>query len=225
MWRHEYKYLITNSQLEVLKSRCQSLLYPDPYTNGLGQYNIRSMYWDDYYNSCYTENENGTDPRQKYRIRIYNNSNKNIKLELKKKQMGMCEKLSCRLSLNEFYHLMRNEDIDVDAHRPVLNLFINEIKTKVYAPVVVVDYIREPYIYPLGNVRVTFDTNISSAGIPQNFFEKKMSKRPILPIGTQLLEVKFDELIPDFIYRALQLDDLVQTAFSKYYLCRRISTI
>ena len=86
MWRHEYKYLITNGQLEVLRTRVQSLMLPDPYTNGQGNYRIRSLYWDDYNNTCYYENENGVDPRQKFRIRIYNNADDNIKLELKRKQ-------------------------------------------------------------------------------------------------------------------------------------------
>jgi hypothetical protein len=38
-----------------------------------------------------------------------------------------------------------------------------------------------------------------------------------------LMEVKFDEFLPDYIYRALMLDNLQQTAFSKYYLCRKYS--
>ena len=44
-----------------------------------------------------------------------------------------------------------------------------------------------------------------------------------MPVGMQLMEVKCDEFIPDYIYRALQLDDLIQTAFSKYYLCRKLN--
>ena len=47
----------------------------------------------DYYNSCYMDNVNGADNREKYRIRIYNHSAKNIKLEMKKKIRGktQCE--------------------------------------------------------------------------------------------------------------------------------------
>lgn len=222
MWRHEYKYLITNGQLEVLRTRVQSLMLPDPYTNGQGTYRIRSLYWDDYNNICYYENENGVDPRQKFRIRIYNNADDNVKLELKRKFNGMCQKTSCNISPKEFDRLMNNEPLKVDAQRPLLNLLLNEINTRGYRPVVVVDYNREPFVYPIGNVRVTFDTNISS-GMIQDFFNDNAHLRPILPVGIQILEVKFDDLIPDFIYRALQLDDLVQTAFSKYYLCRKIT--
>ena len=36
-------------------------------------------------------------------------------------------------------------------------------------------------------------------------------------------QVKYDEFFPDHIYRALQLGELEQTAFSKYYLCRKYS--
>ena len=41
--------------------------------------------------------------------------------------------------------------------------------------------------------------------------------------GQNILEIKFDKFIPDYIYKNLQLDDLQQTAFSKYYLCRKFS--
>ena len=91
-------------------------------------------------------------------------------------------------------------------------------------PVVIVEYDRTPYIYRYGNVRVTFDMNISSSRAFDRFFEPKLPRRPIMPAGTHLMEVKFDEFLPDAIYRALQLGNLRQTTFSKYYLSRIYSS-
>lgn len=90
-------------------------------------------------------------------------------------------------------------------------------------PVVIVDYDRVPYIYRLGNVRVTLDHNLSSSNQLQSFFDPMLVKRPVMPAGMQLLEVKFDEYLPAHIYRALQIENLQHTAFSKYYLCRKYS--
>jgi len=93
--------------------------------------------------------------------------------------------------------------------------------TRRMRPVVIVEYERIPYIYKNGNVRITLDTNISSSSAVEAFLDKTIPGRPVLPLGQQLLEVKYDEYLPDFIYRNLQLHSLRQTAFSKYYICRK----
>jgi len=90
-------------------------------------------------------------------------------------------------------------------------------------PKVIVEYERTPYVYKHGNVRITFDRNITSSGQVDQFFVQDVKKRPILPAGMQLLEVKYDEYLPDPIYHALMLDNMQRTNFSKYYLCRKYS--
>ena len=55
----------------------------DPHAEN-GGYLIRSLYFDDYWNSAYEEKESGVLMRKKYRIRIYNYSAESIKLERKK---------------------------------------------------------------------------------------------------------------------------------------------
>ena len=88
-------------------------------------------------------------------------------------------------------------------------------------PVSIVEYRREPFIFPAGNVRVTFDTNIVSSTDYEHLFDKILISRSIMPVGFHLMEVKYDEFIPDFIYNSLQIDGLERTAFSKYYLSRK----
>ena len=72
-------------------------------------------------------------------------------------------------------------------------------------------------------VRVTFDRNIRSSSEVARFFDAGCSFRPVLPAGTNMMEVKFDELLPDFISASLQTGLLSHTSFSKYYLCRKYS--
>ena len=73
------------------------------------------------------------------------------------------------------------------------------------------------------HVRVAFDRNIRSGSDFTRFFDEDLPVRPILPEGTNLVEVKFDELLPDYIYEILQTGMLHQTSFSKYYLCRKFN--
>lgn len=56
-YRHEFKYLCSNGELAVLKVRLQGLVRPDPHAGADGVYRIRSLYFDDYYDSCLKENE------------------------------------------------------------------------------------------------------------------------------------------------------------------------
>ena len=87
-YRHEYKYPISDIEAAVLKQRLKNIMSLDPHVESDGMYTIKSLYFDDYYNSCYYANENGTDPREKYRIRIYNNNFERINLECKRKERG-----------------------------------------------------------------------------------------------------------------------------------------
>jgi len=95
------------------------------------------------------------------------------------------------------------------------------MRTRLFRPVVIVEYERIPYVYQNGNVRVTFDINMSSSANLTDFLSSELPKRPIMPAGQYLMEVKFDEYLPDFIYRSLDLGQLQQTAYSKYYLSRK----
>lgn len=221
-YRHELKYVCTAAQLALVEGRIHHLIGLDPHTGADGMYRIRSLYFDDYYNRCYYENENGTDPREKFRIRIYNGSPERISLELKKKERGKTLKLSCPLTEEQCRALMRGEVLpDRSDYPPVLQKLQLLMRTTLMKPKIIVEYDRVPYICPQGNVRITLDKNISSSGRIEQFLDPQIDRRPIMPAGQHILEVKFDEYLPDVIYKTLQLDSLRQTAFSKFYLCRK----
>ena len=110
---------------------------------------------------------------------------------------------------------------DIGTQPPLLRKLTLEMMTRRLRPVVIVEYDRIPYVYKNGNVRITLDTNIGSSSAVDTFLDPWMQTRPVLPVGQQLLEVKYDEYLPDFIYRSLMLPSLQQTAFSKYYICRK----
>lgn len=222
-FRHELKYLCTDAQLAMLKSRLTGIMKLDPHTGDDGVYLIRSLYFDDYNDRCYYENEDGASPREKYRIRIYNHDFSRIRLERKRKAGGKIQKHSCPLTQEQYDILVSGRQTGYDfGECPELmqRLLVMQKNTQM-RPKVIVEYERRPYIYKNGNVRITFDRNIKSSGKISRFTEEKTYGRQILPLGQQLLEVKFDEYLPDHIYACLQLDNMQQTTFSKYYLCRK----
>ena len=221
-YRHEYKYLVSDQQITVIRQRLKYLMPCDPHTSEDGIYSIRSLYFDDYYNSCYNENIAGTDPREKYRIRIYNHSSARISLECKRKERGKTLKTSCPLTVEQCEKLMHGEVLpDIENQPKVLRKLSIAMMIHGMRPVIIVGYDRVPYIYDLGNVRVTLDMNLYSSKDLTRFLERDISKRPVMPRGQHLIEIKWDEFIPDPIYRACQLDNLKQTAYSKYALCRK----
>ena len=221
-YRHELKYVISAAQIPLLKSRIANLMQPDPHAGADGIYNIRSLYFDDYSNRCFYENENGTDPREKFRIRIYNHSPQRITLECKRKECGRTQKTACPLTLEQAQLLIQGKPLpQMETLPPLLKKLTLEMRTRGLHPVVIVEYERIPYVYKNGNVRVTFDTQISSSSHVADFFSETLPRRPVMPVGQHLLEVKFDEYLPDFIYRSLNIGSLCQSAYSKYYLCRK----
>lgn len=220
-WRHELKYVCTVPQMKIVESRVRPLLRLDPHTGQAGRYSIRSVYFDDEWNSCYLENEDGTDPREKFRIRIYNASDEKITLELKQKRRGMTRKLSCPLGREQCRRILRGEILEDDVElAPLLRKFVLQQKGRNLMPKVIVEYERIPYIFKLGNVRVTLDENIVSSSQTEHFLDSDFRRRPVMPAGQHVLEIKYDEFLPDSVRQVLALETLQRTSFSKYYLCR-----
>ena len=220
-YRHEIKYIISHAQIPLLRARIEPYMRLDPHATAEGLYTIRSVYFDDYYNTCYYDNENGTDPREKFRIRIYNHSSDRIGLECKRKERGKTLKKSCMLTKSQAEMLINCDEIVIEDQLPLLRKMLLQVNTRLLRPVTIVEYERIPYICQFGNVRVTFDMNMSSSVCFDSFFCDHIPKRTIMPLGMHLLEVKFDEYLPDYIYGALNLGTLQQTSYSKYYLSRR----
>ena len=223
-YRHEFKYLISSANVQVLRTRIHGLMRPDPHTGPEGVYSIRSLYFDDYENHCYFDNDNGNDNRAKYRLRIYNASDDHISLERKSSLHGLKHKEICQISREQADRIRRGMFVhDAGEQSSELRRLTVPMAASGLRPVVIVEYNRIPYVYRQGNVRVTFDTGISSSNALGAFFEERIPKRPVMPKGLQLMEVKYDGYLPDEIRMALSLEELQFTAYSKYYYCRRIS--
>ena len=223
IFRHEYKYLVTHSQAEILMGRLTPILTVDKHTENRS-YTIRSIYYDDIEDNCYYDTENGNDPREKIRIRIYNTKTDYISLECKRKEHSLTQKTSSLLSYKQCMELInRIIPDDLDPSDPVIAKMIDKIKCHGYYPKTIVEYDRVPLVYPDGNTRITFDYNLRASSAIGAFFDNNLHTRSIMPKGKLLLEVKYDEFLPVFINNMLQIDDISQTSFSKYYYCRKFT--
>lgn len=225
-YRHEYKFLIDEKDKAQLYYRLKNLIPLDANAGEKGSYYIRSVYFDDYRDNCFRENEDGINERAKYRIRIYNASDARISLERKSKKNGMTCKESAKLTRQQCESLLRGEILplgikEAETYPEVLKQFLVLMMTKGMRAKTILEYERIPFVYPAGNVRITFDRNITSSMQTDRFFEKDMLRYPVLAKGQQLIEVKFDEYLPTFIRDNLEIGRLQQTSFSKYYLGRK----
>lgn len=223
-WRHEYKYICNACQRQILKMRANGTMHLDKHAQGSSGYTIRSLYFDDIYNSCFSENENGNDLRSKYRIRIYNGQSDVIFLEKKSKKCGMVSKKSGRISREDCVQLMKGKFPDIiNVEDSSANEILLEMQCKGMRPVVIVEYNRIPYVEKQGNVRVTFDSSIVCSNNIELFLEKNIMGRLLFTQGKSLVEVKWDGYMPRYIKENLSMDSLSWTTFSKYYLCRKMN--
>lgn len=186
-------------------------------------YLIRSLYFDSCDDGCMADNDAGVDDREKYRVRIYDLSPKPMHLEIKEKLRGYCRKVSCDMELDTLkcYEQGMLPLLSSDA-KPAMHRFWIAAATRMLRPRAVIQYERCAYVYPVGNVRITFDRNIAVSDEVFGLLEPHIRMHPVFPTGMHLLEVKYDEILPEHIQQALELGNLQQTTFSKYYYGRLV---
>lgn len=217
--RHELKYVISPVQYFLLKARLAPFLQVDEHAGPDGDYFIRSVYFDSDDYRAMQEKMSGTDHRRKYRLRFYNGNSSECNLECKIKKGSRIDKTSSRLTPEEVQGILQgNIRLEKEVPPgPLGELAILE-KNEHFRPRVVVDYLREAYVYPASNVRITFDKEIA-AGRVEGCLESKRNLANILPPGHMVLEVKYDQYIPEHISKLIAGIRPVQTAASKYVMC------
>lgn len=222
MYRVEDKYACSINELYLLQSRINTILQADSNQYSADGYSIFSIYFDDIYDTHLQDTIDGNSQREKYRIRIYNNSFNTIKLEVKYKQYNRILKRSKNISQSDMLTLLSGNPIDCNnSLEDPATLFNLAIKERGLRPKVIVAYERKAYVFPSGNVRITFDRNIRSSNSIDNFGNPLL----IYDVPNErnaILEVKYDEFLPGFIAQLLELGNMQQISYSKYRICREI---
>ena len=217
--RHEWKHEISYADMLVLKSRLSAVAKRDEHAVN-GSYMIRSLYFDNLSDKALREKLDGISRREKFRIRYYNGDTSVIHLEKKSKIGGLGSKQSVSLTAEEAQWIVDGKtDWMIHSGRPLVQELYVKMTTEGLKPKTIVDYTREPFVYAPGNVRVTLDYNIRTGLNCVDFLNMDC---PTVPAGNApiILEVKWDEFLPEIIRDAVQLNNRRVGAYSKYAACR-----
>lgn len=223
LFRHEIKYYINSVDYKILSTRLNTTLQRDSAADKNGNYTIRSLYFDDLYDSSVKEKIDGINERKKYRIRIYNNSPKQIKLECKQKVNRYIHKRSVEISKEIYDQLLQGNPTPLlSLGHPLANEMYLKYRCDFLRPKVIVEYVREAFVYPSENTRITFDKSLKTSYENYNLFDEFTPMYSAFDDpSTIVLEVKFNNYLPIHIQRLIQLGRATQSAISKYCICRK----
>lgn len=230
--RHELKYMLTPIQYEILRSQLKWVLKPDENASEEGDYFIRSIYFDSPDRIALKEKLSGINHRRKYRIRFYNKDTSLCRLECKEKTGSRINKISCKLTEHQTKMLLGMVENGTTPDKTVIEDALGEdslyeqmrllINSEGYEPVVTVDYVREAYVLPLSDLRITFDKQLAWGPVKDCLERERYL--PNIYGEHVILEVKYNEYLPEHIRAILSGVGLVQTAASKYVACMEAQT-
>lgn len=219
--RHEHKLVINALDYQELSARLRQVTRLDQHSTQAGGYKIRSLYFDNYADKAVTEKLSGRSQREKFRIRYYKDDPSLIRLEKKAKCNRLCYKTQEGISQEECQSLLDGDYFFLkDASRPLFMEVYIKMKEQNLRPRVIVDYFREAYTFPAGNVRITFDRDVRVSQQVQGLFDPNLVTIPAA--RATILEIKYDGFLPGFIRQALQIGRRHESEFSKYLVSRLV---
>ncbi len=221
-FRHEQKYEVDYGQYLCIRQRLRAICESDPHAGSDGTYLIRSVYFDNMDDKALCEKISGKSRREKFRIRYYNDDLDYITLEKKQKINDLCKKVECPITKDEMCDILSGDTAFMRDHPAgLVKELYSAMTTQLLAPKVLVRYRREPYIYGPGNVRVTFDFGIKTTVFSKNFIGDIHEVSATDNARQMIMEVKYDDFLPEIIACIVNDGNIRQQSFSKYEACRR----
>lgn len=222
LYRHELKYFINQGTAAELAARLKATMDLDRHTNENGEYHIRSLYFDDAIDAAVREKMDGVEERKKFRIRIYNFSDSFISLECKHKTGAYINKYSAVISRELCDDICAGRIgnlVHYDA--PIVRELYYQMSCRYLRPAVIVDYYRMPFVAEYQEVRITLDRDLRTGVFSKTLFDPDLPTVPALDSYDLILEVKFNEYLPEYYHRLAQTDYNLHAAASKYVICRK----
>ncbi len=216
-FRHELKYYLNTADYLIIKNRLSEIVGSDEHAGRNGSYKIRSLYFETPDDKVLREKLYGVNEREKFRIRYYNEDTSYIRLEKKMKINNLTCKISVPITKSECEKLLAGDRKWMrDSKEGLILELYAKMKYQLLHPKTLVDYIREPFVYAPGNVRVTFDTKISTGVNSTDLFNFKTPMVKAHGSPVIIMEVKYDHYLPTIIQSMVQVQNRRVTAFSKY---------
>lgn len=220
VYRHEKKYAIGWNEFQIINGKMKHLLQRDPHCPEKG-YEVKSLYFDNPYDFALGQKMEGTELRHKFRIRVYNDQFSKMKLEKKSKHNVMTNKDSAFVSLDDAIRIVKGEITFLEEKEDAFyQNFYYKLKHEHYAPKVIVKYTRIAYVYPVSNLRITFDYRIRKSDQVEKFFTTNNDYMNAYDPNQVIMEVKFDHVLPAFIRDAIQSPTVMSSSASKYVASR-----
>lgn len=218
--RHEYKFPATVAQCEVLRERFSAVMTPDRHGEN-GCYRITSVYLDDVYRSAYNDKLIGADTCKKYRIRTYDLSEDLLHFECKYKDRDMTSKRGIWINPEQYHSILKGDYSFVwsgEYEGSVLEDASYSNSLAMLRPSVIVDYNRQAFINPEGNVRFTIDSGFKVGAFSDDMLSDSVRYLPVEDF-TAVIEIKYDDYLPSYLGELITGVKLRQDSVSKFLLC------
>lgn len=219
--RTEKKYPVSGAQVYRLVSVLGQVFPLDEYCEDGRGYLVRSVYFDSFDNQDFFEKEAGLECRKKIRLRTYGNSGP-VKLEWKQKQGSVQRKRSLILAREDAKALVEGEyRVLFSYEEPIAKEFYTLMVSKLYRPRCMVQYIRQAFVVPVNQTRITVDSGLSSHEGSYGLFSELPPLYPAADLGHATLEVKYNHFLPGYVKDILSPFGLSEVSNSKYVAARR----
>lgn len=216
-FRHELKHYINMADYLCIRQRLLAVAWLDKHAGTDGSYRIRSLYFETPEDKALREKLDGIGCREKFRIRYYNDDTSYIRLEKKRKIYGLGNKESVSITKEQCEKIIEGDTGWMRASKePLILELYAKMQYQQLKPKTVVDYIREPYVYEPGNIRITMDSKIETGIRSTDFFNRDLPAIRTDTENVMILEVKYDAFLPDIIRDVIQVKNRRPSAFSKY---------
>ena len=220
-YRHEFKYTLNVADYLIVRERLKHIAELDSHADASGTYKVRSLYFETPTDKVLNEKLYGIPEREKFRIRLYNNDTYFLRLEKKIKNINATKKITCPISRKETNAILSGEfDWMLDSQSALIAELYAKMAYQQLRPRTIVEYDRECWIYDPGNVRITFDMNLSTGITSTDFLNPDVVLTKALENPLVIMEVKYDAYLPTIIRGMIQVSNRRMSAFSKYATAR-----
>ena len=223
--RFEFKYRIPHFLVDKITADLLHYMEWDPFVINKPEkhYQVSSLYFDSEGLGCYHEKMAGVKDRKKLRLRTYSNvlsSDMKVFVEIKRKRDMAILKDRLIINYQDYLDVIHKESSAflnnrlLTQEQDVWKEFLWTKRYNCMTPRIMVIYNRKPLVGRINNrFRITFDSNIQAFPSDQLNFTNR--RRNVLSDDV-IMELKYNNTIPDWFHFIIQKYQLNRVAFSKY---------
>ena len=218
--RQEFKYYVSAEVISNLRTYLKEIMKIDENANSENnQYTITSLYFDTPNEEDFEDKVDGIKSREKFRLRVYNQKDDLVKFESKKRVETAIKKTSSIIPIKDVKQILKgNYESLLNSNSEFLKISYAKLTSRGYRPKLIVEYDREAYFLPYGNIRITFDLNFRTYNSETDLLNISKKAIPVFEDNLQILEVKHSIPLPSHLKFILSKVPAARNAISKFVL-------